>query len=95
MLEMLRSRHRVVWLIGTTIVALILFLSTLETDINGSHHPYATDVGEIQNAFPRWGLIHYSGYPLYTAVGSLFTNALWLIGIEPQQKMHIAAINST
>ena len=95
MLEMLRSRHRVVWLIGTTIVALILFLSTLETDINGSHHPYATDVGEIQNAFPRWGLIHYSGYPLYTAVGSLFTNALCLIGIEPQRKMQITAISST
>lgn len=48
----------------TTIIALILFFSTLETDINGSHHPYATDVGEIQNAFPRWGLIHYSSYPL-------------------------------
>lgn len=83
MLEMLRSRNRVVWPTVTTVVALILFLSTLQTDVSGSHHPYAADVGEIQNAFPRWGLIHYSGYPLYTAVGSLFTNALWLIGIKP------------
>jgi len=80
---MFHSHKRLVPPVLIAIVALALFLSTLQTDISGSHHPYAADVGEIQNAFPRWGLIHYSGYPLYTAVGSLFTNALWLIGIEP------------
>jgi hypothetical protein len=80
---MLRSRKRLVSVVLIAVVALALFLSTLQIDISGSRHPYATDVGEIQNAFPRWGLIHHSGYPLYTAVGSLFTNALWLTGIEP------------
>jgi hypothetical protein len=79
----LRVREPVLWLTVVMGVALALFLSTLQTDINGSRHAYATDVGEIQNAFPRWGLIHHSGYPLYTAMGSLFTNALWEVGIEP------------
>ncbi|MGD2178818.1 MAG: DUF2723 domain-containing protein [Anaerolineae bacterium] len=83
MLETLRSRERVLWLIATTVVALALFLSTLQADINGSRHAYAKDVGEIQNALPRWGLIHYSGYPLYTATASLFVNALWGVGVEP------------
>jgi len=65
------------------LVALILFLSTFQTHVNGSEHPYATDVGEIQNALPRWGLIHRSGYPLYTATGSLFVTLLRLVGIRP------------
>ena len=83
MLDGLRSRQRLVSLFLVTVAALALFLSTLQTDINGSRHPYAKDVGEIQNALPRWGLIHYSGYPLYTATGSLFVSALWRIGVEP------------
>lgn len=32
-----------------------------------------TDAGEIQNALPRWGTIHWTGYPLYTFLGSLFS----------------------
>jgi len=65
------------------LLALGLFLSTFQVTINGSQHPYATDVGEIQNALPRWGLIHRSGYPLYAATGSLFVTWLRLLGIEP------------
>jgi len=62
---------------------LALFLSTLQIDISGSEHPYTTDVGEIQNALPRWGLIHPFGYPLYTATGSLFVSLVRLGGIPP------------
>jgi hypothetical protein len=81
--RILQSQNRVLWPAIAATVALAVFLSTLQVDINGSGHPYATDVGEIQNALPRWGLIHRSGYPLYTAVGSLFVAAFRLVGIQP------------
>ncbi|HET7091760.1 MAG TPA: DUF2723 domain-containing protein [Anaerolineae bacterium] len=69
--------------IGAAILALGLFLTTLQLDVNGSSHPYATDVGEIQNALPRWGTIHFTGYPLYTAIGSAFVTALRVVGLPP------------
>jgi hypothetical protein len=81
--QILHAQNRVLWPVSTAIVALVVFLSTLQVGINGSGHAYATDVGEIQNALPRWGLIHRSGYPLYTAAGSLFVTLLRWIGIEP------------
>jgi hypothetical protein len=65
------------------VVAFLIFLSTLQIDINGSPAPYATDVGEIQNALPRWGTIHFTGYPLYTAIGSTFVTVLRPLGIPP------------
>lgn len=52
------------------------YLSTLQTINNGSKHPYATDIGEIQNALPRWGTLHFSGYPQYSLLGSLWTE-IW------------------
>jgi hypothetical protein len=81
--RMLDPQSRALWPAVAGIVALVLFLSTFQVTINGSGHPYATDVGEIQNALPRWGLIHRSGYPLYTATGSLFVTILRLVGIQP------------
>lgn len=71
------------WAILTALLAFGMYLTTLQTHINGSPSPYATDVGELQNALPRWGTIHYSGYPLYTLLGSLFVTGLRWIGIEP------------
>ena len=71
------------WTALAGLVCLALFLSTFQVTINGSDQPYATDVGEIQNALPRWGLIHRSGYPLYTFTGSLFVTSLRLLGVEP------------
>lgn len=65
------------------LLSLLLFISTLQTEINGSTHPYTTDVGEIQNALPRWGTIHFTGYPLYTALGSLIVTGLRVVGIPP------------
>ena len=62
---------------------MLFFLSTLQWGINGSQSPYATDVGEIQNALPRWGTIHFTGYPLYTLLGSLFVTLLRAVGIGP------------
>jgi hypothetical protein len=79
----LRSQNRAFWFAVAVTVAFVVFLSTLQVEVNGSRHPYTADVGEIQNALPRWGLIHRSGYPLYTATGSLFVTALRLIGIQP------------
>ena len=59
------------------------YLSTLQTINNGSKHPYATDVGEIQNALPRWGTLHFSGYPQYSLLGSLWTELSGLLQINP------------
>ena len=79
----LRPQNRTFWCAAAAFVALLVFLSTLQTNVNGSEHPYATDVGELQNALPRWGLIHRSSYPLYTVTGSLFVTVLRLVGVEP------------
>jgi hypothetical protein len=65
------------------LLALIIFLTTLQLAVNGSSDPYVTDVGEIQNALPRWGTIHFTGYPQYTLLGSLFVTGLRLVGIPP------------
>lgn len=83
MIETPPPRNRALWPLLAGLVAFLVFLSTLQTDVNGSGHPYAADVGEIQNALPRWGLIHRSSYPLYTATGSLFVTVLRPLGIEP------------
>ncbi len=77
------TQNRFLWIVLPSIIALLLYLSTAQLHVNGSNHPYATDVGEIQNALPRWGTIHHSGYPLYTALGSLFVTTLNGIGINP------------
>ena len=62
--------------LGAASLIFIIFLTTLQLHINGSDNPYATDVGEIQNALPRWGTLHFTGYPQYTAMGSLFVTLL-------------------
>jgi len=71
------------WLLLAVAVAALLYLSTMQTIINGSGHPYVTDVGEHQNALPRWGTIHHSGYPQWTAIGSIFVTAARALGVEP------------
>jgi len=71
------------WLTVALVVTASLYLSTLQWGINGSTDPYCTDVGEIQNALPRWGTIHYPGYPLYTLLGSASVSLLRLVGIAP------------
>lgn len=68
---------------GSAVLAFLIFLTTLQLTINGSNHPYVTDVGEIQNALPRWGTIHFTGYPLFTAIGSLFVTIGHWLGLEP------------
>ncbi|HRO91471.1 MAG TPA: hypothetical protein PLC06_13315 [Promineifilum sp.] len=79
----LHSRNRLLWVSVALVLAGLLYLSTFQTHINGSDHPFTTDVGEIQNALPRWGIIHHSSYPLYSATGSLFVTVLRLVGIPP------------
>ncbi|HDQ72471.1 MAG TPA: DUF2723 domain-containing protein [Chloroflexi bacterium] len=75
--------HTRTWIIVAVGIAALLYVSTCQTTVNGSLSPYATDVGEIQNALPRWGTIHWTGYPLYTFLGSTFVTLLCWIGIEP------------
>lgn len=74
---------RLLWTLVPVILAAVLYLSTVQTIINSSGHPYATDVGEHQNALPRWGLIHHSGYPQWTFLGSATVTALRALGVEP------------
>lgn len=76
-----RSSWRTALLAG--LVTAVLFAITLQTHVNGSSHPYVTDVGEIQNALPRWGTIHFTGYPLYSITGSFIVTILRLVGIRP------------
>ena len=70
-------------ILTAALVAFVLYLTTCEFGVNGSQHPYTTDVGELQNALARWGTIHYTGYPLYTALGSTFVTLLRVVGIAP------------
>jgi hypothetical protein len=78
-----RADSLAVWIAVAVLLAGLLYLSTFQTIINGGGHPYVTDVGEHQNALPRWGLIHHSGYPQWSALGSLFVSGLHLLGVEP------------
>ena len=69
---------RAVWLrrgvIALVIVTLlIVYLSTLQTRINGSSNEYMIDVGEIQVALNLWGTIHHTCYPLFALAGNVFT----------------------
>ncbi len=74
---------RRLWAAVTALVTAALYASTLQVTVNGVVHPYTTDVGEIQNALPRWGTIHYPGYPLYSLLGSLLVTVLRLVGVPP------------
>jgi hypothetical protein len=80
--ERIRRDQRI-WILVAMLISGLLFLSTLQTIVNGSDSPYTTDVGEIQNALPRWGTIHWTGYPLYTFLGSIFVTLLRWIGVAP------------
>jgi hypothetical protein len=79
----LRPDSRTLWIAVAVLVSGALYLSTFQTIINGGGHPYVTDVGEHQNALPRWGLIHHSGYPQWSALGSLFVTILSALGVAP------------
>ncbi|GAG51989.1 unnamed protein product, partial [marine sediment metagenome] len=78
-----RFKSERTWVILAAVAVLIIVLTTLQWDVNGSQSPYATDVGEIQNALPRWGTLHFTGYPLYTFVGSMWVSFLRLLGVAP------------
>ncbi len=76
-------RNKLLWVLVAVFLAGLAYLSSYQMHISGSWSPYATDVGEIQNAFPRWGLIHHSGYPQYSMLGSLFVTLLRPLGVAP------------
>ncbi|MBZ0297222.1 MAG: DUF2723 domain-containing protein, partial [Anaerolineae bacterium] len=60
-----------------------LYLSTLQTIPNGSDHYLMVDVGETQIVLNVWGTLHATGYPLYVMTGSLLTNLLTALGVNP------------
>ena len=70
-------------LIGVLALLALVYLLTLQRDINGSGHEYMIDVGEIQVALNLWGTIHHTGYPLYTIIGASLVALFRLLGINP------------
>jgi hypothetical protein len=76
-------RSEWIWLVLGVALALLAFLTTLQTSINGSVSPYAMDTGEFQNALPHWGTVHGIGYPQYSLTGSLLVSGMRLAGIPP------------
>ncbi len=72
------------WLImATALFILIIYAAHMQLIVNGLTSPYTTDVGEIQNALPRWGTLHFTGYPQYTFIGSLFVTIFSWLGLAP------------
>lgn len=88
----LRPNHRGLWTVVAVLIAAALYLPTYQTIINGGSHVYVTDVGEHQNALPRWGIIHHSSYPQWSALGSLFVTILRLFGVAPAAGVSLWAL---
>ena len=84
---MLRRLSRVAlphWIgLAVILIAGGLYLSTLQTDINGADTPYTPDVGEIVNALNLWGTLHQAGYPIFSILGSTFVTVVKLFGVNP------------
>jgi Protein O-mannosyl-transferase TMEM260-like len=78
----LKRREAITGLVLIGMVA-VLYLSTLQTDINGSGNEYMVDAGEFQVALPLWGTVHYPGYPMYSMLGSAFVTLMRLVGMAP------------
>jgi hypothetical protein len=70
---------------GLAVVGLtgLLYLTTLQTDINGAETPYTPDVGEIVNALNLRGILHQAGYPIFSMFGSGFVTVARLFGVNP------------
>lgn len=79
------ERHISAWwfIVGAGLVALLIYVSTMQLVINGLTNPFTTDVGEVQNALPRWGTLHFTGYPQFTFIGSLFVTVMGWLGMAP------------
>jgi hypothetical protein len=73
------------WLPGllALVVLLLVYLWSLQTDINGGSHDYVLDAGEIQVALNLWGTVHYTGYPHYTILSALLTRFMVGLGVIP------------
>lgn len=68
---------------AAALIIALACLTTLQWTYNSSPHVYTTDVGEIQNALPRWGTLHFTGYPVYSILGSAFVSLLRVVGVGP------------
>lgn len=67
----------------TGLISAMLFASTMQTHLDAGFSHYTTDVGEFQNALPRWGTVHDTGYPLYLLTSEPLVVVLTSLGIEP------------
>ncbi len=85
MLISMLERHRVSVLIGLAALAglTVVYLSTLQTIINGSDHYFMIDVGETQIVLNVWGTLHATGYPHYVMSGALLVTLLRALGVDP------------
>ncbi len=79
---LLRARARLPAVLLAAALAL-LYLATLQRDINGSNDEYVNDTAEFQNVLTQWGTAHPTGYPLYSLLGAAFTSAGRLVGAPP------------
>lgn len=70
-------------LIGVLILLFLIYLPTLQTQVNGSPDPYAEDVAEIQTALNLGGTLHATGYPLYSMLGAAFVAGVRTLGVNP------------
>lgn len=64
-------------------IAGVLYLITAQSIPNGSSDPYMIDVGETQVALNVWGVLHLTGYPLYTMLGNLLVAIPQVFGASP------------
>ncbi len=71
---------------------LLIYLWTLQTDVNGSSHDYLLDTGEIQVALNLWGTIHHTGYPHYTILSALLTQIIRLFGLSPAMAASVTSL---
>lgn len=74
---------RTFWREGGAVLLVVFLLATLpllQRIPNGSDHYYMIDVGEVQIVLNNWGTLHATGYPLYTILGNLLTDALTALG---------------
>jgi len=69
--------------IAVLALVLLVYLSTLQIDVSGSHSEYTLDTGEFQMALNLGGTLHPTGYPLYALLGWPFAAAARALGATP------------
>lgn len=64
-------------------VVLLACVPLMQRVPNGADHYFMIDVGETQIVLNNWGTLHMTGYPHYTMLGNLMTDAMTALGVRP------------